>query len=69
MTIAHGFYPLSAAMNFNPLTVESRKDFFAQYNDGYEFYSLTKAFSELVTYKVVTKFTVLTQISRYLDWK
>ena len=54
MTIAYGFYPLSVVMNFNPLTVESRKDFFAQYNDGYEFYSLTKAFSELVTYKIVT---------------
>ena len=58
MTIAYGFYPLSAVMNFNPLTVESRNDFFAQYNDGYEFYSLTKVFSELVTYNFVTEITV-----------
>ena len=42
---------------FYPLTFESRKDFFAQNDDGYEFYSLTKAFSELVTYKIVTEIT------------
>ena len=42
---------------FNPLTVESRKNFFAQHDNSYEFYSLTKPFSEFVTYKNVTEIT------------
>ena len=58
-TMINSLWILSSkhSYEFYPLTVESQNDFFAQNDDGYEFYSLTKAFPRSVTYKIVTKIT------------